>query len=83
MRGARGRESDGPTFRAVYAPYWVFDVSAETQCEGAVEVEELGAKRDGRAGAIRRFEDGESNMREFRAQEGFRGRDATGGARGF
>ena len=39
VRGARGRESDGPTFRAVYAPYWVFDVSAETQCEGAVEVE--------------------------------------------
>jgi len=45
---------------------------------------ELGAKRDGGArGAIRRFEDGESNLREFRAQEGFRGRDATGGARGF
>ena len=69
--GARGRESDGPTFRAVYAPYWVFDVSAETQCEGRWRWRGLGAKRDG--GARARFGGSRRRvkLREFRAQEDF------------
>ena len=55
VRGARGRERDGPTFRAVYAPYWVFDVSAETACEGAVEVEGNWV-RSGTAASVARFD---------------------------
>ena len=55
VRGARGRERDGPTFRAVYAPYWVFDVFAETTCEGAVEVEGNWV-RSGTAASVARFD---------------------------
>ena len=43
---------------------------------------ELGAKRDGgEDDAVRRDDEGESNMREFRAQEGFRGSFAARGVR--
>jgi len=38
-RRVRGRDgAREPTFRAAYAPYWVFDVTAETSCAGSVEV---------------------------------------------